>query len=305
MLWRRILLGAVIAVFILSGFFEAEPEIQQTRAPYEADPLYVNAAGIPETSAAAADVEIIARRGANNIFNEHTLTAYEIAADAEVDSLEIDLRMTKDHELIALHDAALDRTTTGTGPPESRTLEEIKQLNTVAVFGEETYTEPVPALEEIFAKFEQKEHYYIETRLVDGDTKMEEPFIDLLQEHDLLNPEYVSFQSFSKRSLQKMQELAPEIRTTLLYNANKFNLKDALAADADVIGLESRNVTRDNVDALHQQGKEVHVFFTDEKTQLAEQQRVIAYGVDGVFTDDIDFTKQVVNNAAQVLLHSR
>ncbi|WP_152655764.1 glycerophosphodiester phosphodiesterase family protein [Oceanobacillus sp. CFH 90083] len=290
--WRRILLSSVIAIFMISGFFEAKPQTPQATSAYGAEALYARAAGKSES--ASADLEIIAHRGANNIFNEHTLTAYEIAADAEVDSIEIDLRMTKDHQLIALHDTTLDRTTTGTGAPEELTLNEIKQLDTVAVFGGKVYKEPVPTLNEIFAAFAQEEHYYIETRLVGGDTKMEEPFIHLLEEYDLLDPEYVSFQSFSKESLQKMQELAPEIRTTLLYGTDKFELEDALNADVDVIGIESRNITQDIVDKIQQQGKEVHVFFTDERTQLVEQQRVIMYGVDGVFTDDIEFTKQVI-----------
>ncbi|GGP12235.1 glycerophosphodiester phosphodiesterase [Oceanobacillus neutriphilus] len=224
--WRRILLSFAIAIFIISGFFEAEAATSpQTNSlyGYGTETLYAKAAENPE--AVSADIEIIANRGANNVFNEHTLSAYKFASDANADSLEIDLRMTKDNELIALHDATLDRTTTGSGVPEELTLREMKQLDTVAESG---------------------------------------------------------------------QEIAPEIRTTLLYGRDKFDLKDALEANVDVIGIESSNVTRDIVEELHQQGKEVHVFFMDERTELVEQQRVMMYGVDGVFTDDIGFTKQVI-----------
>lgn len=289
--WRRILLSAVIAVFILSGFFETKPVLDQT-AVNRAETWYVSAAD--KSAAVSTDLEIIAHGGANNVFNEHTLTAYQIASDAHAGSLGIDLRMTNDNELIALHDADLGRTTTGNGIPEEFTLAEIKQLHTVAVFGEKTYKEAVPTLKEILETFGQKAHYYIETRLVDGKTKMEEPLVNLLQRYELLDPKYVSFKSFSKESLQEIQELAPEIRLTLLYEGDKFDLEDALGADVDVIGIESGNVTKEVVAELHQQGKEIHVFFNDDRTQLVEQQRVIMYGVDGVFTDDIDFTKQVI-----------
>ncbi|MFD1452239.1 glycerophosphodiester phosphodiesterase family protein [Oceanobacillus sojae] len=260
--WRRILLSFVIAVFIISGFFEAKPAVPHTTALYGAEALYAKAAENPE--AVSADIEIIANPGADSMFNEH------YASDDNADSIKIDLRMTEDKELIALHDTGLDRTTS-----ESKTTEEL-------------------TLKEIAAAFEQNEHYYIESHLVNGDTKMEETLIKLLQEDDLLDPKHVSFQSFSKKSLQKLQELAPEISLTLLYGTDKFDLEDALAADVDVIGVDSGNVTRDIVDKLHQQGKEIHVFFTDERTELVEQQRVITYGVDGVFTNDIEFTKQVV-----------
>lgn len=292
--WRRILLGFVIAIFIISGFFETEPTTSQKTELYGAEALYAKAA--ENTEAVSADIEIIANPGADNMFNEHTLTTYKNASDAHTDSIKIDLWMTKDNELITLQGAVLDRTTSGSDAPEELTLQEIKQLDldTEAVYGKENLKETVPTLEEIAATFEQNEHYYIESRLVDSDMKMEEPLVDLLQEYDLLDPKHVSFQSFSKKSLQKLQELAPEIRSTLLYGTDKFDLEDALAADVDVIGIDSENVTRDIVDKLHQQGKEIHVFFTDERTELVEQQRVIMYEVDGVFTNDIEFTKQVI-----------
>ncbi|WP_077604727.1 glycerophosphodiester phosphodiesterase [Oceanobacillus sojae] len=265
--WRRILLGFVIAVFIISGFFEAKPTAPQTTALYGAEALYAKAAENPE--AASADIEIIANPRADSMLNEDTKKAYKNASDANADSIKMDLGMTKDNELIAFHDTG-DRIMS-----ESKAPEEL-------------------ILKEIAATFEQNEHYYFESHLVNGDTKMEEPLIKLLEEYDLLDPKYVSFQSFSKKSLQKLQELAPEIRLTLLYGTDKFDLEDALAADVDVIGVDSGNVTRDIVDKLHQHGKEIHVFFTDERTELVEQQRVIMYGVDGVFTNDIEFTNQVI-----------
>lgn len=230
--------------------------------------MYAKAA--ENTEVATADIEIIANPGADSMIKEHMMKAYKNTSDAHTDSIKIDLGMTEDNELIALHNAVLDRITSGSKTPEELPLEEIA------------------------VTFEQNEHYYIEAHLVNGDTKMEEPLIKLLQEYDLLDPKYVSFQSFSKKSLQKLQELAPEIRSTLLYGTDKFDLEDALAADVDAIGIDSGNVTRDIVDKLHQQEKEIHVFFTDERTELVEQQRVIMYGVDGVFTDDIEFTKQVI-----------
>ena len=45
------------------------------------------------------------------------------------DYIEIDLQMTKDGYLVAMHDETLNRTTNGTGLVKEHTLEEIKQLN--------------------------------------------------------------------------------------------------------------------------------------------------------------------------------
>src|SRR5690625_1211978 len=57
----------------------------------------------------------IAHRGASGHAPEHTLVSYEASEEMTGDYLEIDLQMTKDNQLIAMHDAELSRTTDGDG----------------------------------------------------------------------------------------------------------------------------------------------------------------------------------------------
>lgn len=237
---------------------------------------------------------IIAHRGANDRFNESTLTAYQIAAKDGVDFLEIDLRMTEDGRFIAIHDLTIDRTTKGKGEITDFTLKEIKEFETVEVFQNQTTTEEIPTLEEIFAMFGNSENYYIETRLVDGKTVMEEPLIDLLGKHKFITQKNVIIQSFSKESLQRVNEIDQDIPLTLLYKKRKFDLEDAKKEPYQMIGIESTDVTKEVVDVLHNQGKLIHVYFTDKETQKEEQRRVMEYGVDGYFTDYIEYTKKML-----------
>ena len=67
------------------------------------------------TQSVSNSPKIIAHRGANDRVNEKTILAYKVAAQDGVDALEIDLRITKDGSLIALHDKTIDRTTSGNG----------------------------------------------------------------------------------------------------------------------------------------------------------------------------------------------
>jgi len=242
----------------------------------------------------AESPKIIAHRGANDRFNESTISAYEIASRDGVDALEIDLRMTEDGELIAMHDKTIDRTTTGVGEPSDYALHEIKEFETVEVFQNETRKEEIPTLEEIIETFADTEHYYIETRLVNGKPMMEEALIALLHEYDLITKGLVTIQSFSQKSLEKIHELEPEIPLTLLFSKGKFNLQKAKSVDYPIIGMESTDVTLKIVNALHREGKEVHVFFNDLDTQRSEQERVKSFNVDGYFTDDIAFTKELL-----------
>lgn len=242
----------------------------------------------------AESPKIIAHRGANDRFNESTISAYEIAAADGVDALEIDLRMTEDGVLIAMHDETIDRTTTGVGEASDFALREIKEFETVEVFQNQTMTEEIPTLEEIIETFRDTEHYYIETRLVDGEPKMEETLISLLHEYDLIAKGLVTIQSFSNKSLEKIHELEPEIPLTLLFSKGKFNLQEAKSSEYPIIGMESTDATLKDVNALHREGMEVHVFFNDLDTQKAEQERVHSLNVDGYFTDDIAFTKELL-----------
>ncbi|MCJ8007431.1 glycerophosphodiester phosphodiesterase [Lederbergia wuyishanensis] len=245
--------------------------------------------------------KIFAHRGANDRFNESTITAYKLAANDGVDALEMDLRMTKDGSLVVMHDETIDRTTNGAGDVSHFTLEELKSFSTVAVFNQQTTMETIPTLEEVIQTFRGSEMYYIETRLVDGKLKMEVPLIQLLEKYDLINKDLVMIQSFSEASLKKVNELAPEIPLTLLFGKGKFDLRKALSVSYPMIGVEASNVTREMVDALHRNSKEVHVYFTNPDTQKEEQKRVKALNVDGYFTDYIHFTKKILRYEAKAI----
>ena len=246
------------------------------------------------TPSVAESPKIIAHRGANDRMNEATIAAYKMAAADGVDALEIDLRMTEDGALIAMHDQTINRTTNGQGDVGDYSLEEIKSFLTIGEYHGQTFTEEIPTLNEIISTFTDTEHYYIETRLVNGEIKIEEPLIELLEENNLLEKGLVTIQSFSKQSLNKIHELHPKIPLTLLYKKGKFNLKDALTSPYPIIGIESTDVTRGVVKELQQSGKEVHVYFTNQKTQKREQKRIKAFHVDGYFTDYIEYTKELL-----------
>ena len=72
---------------------------------------------------------VIAHRGGAHLAPEHSLHAFEKSAELGVDGFEISVRLTKDEEIIAFHDATVDRTTDGSGYVKDFTLAELQQLN--------------------------------------------------------------------------------------------------------------------------------------------------------------------------------
>jgi glycerophosphoryl diester phosphodiesterase len=115
-----------------------------------------------------SDALLIAHRGASAYAPEHTMAAYRLALDMGADFIEPDLQVTKDGQLVALHDETLERTTNvrDVFPDRFRedvvrgetvrrwhvadfTLDEIRSLDAGAWFGVEFRGERVPTFTEV------------------------------------------------------------------------------------------------------------------------------------------------------------
>lgn len=72
---------------------------------------------------------VLAHRGGSHLAPEHTMAAFHKAAELGVHGFEIDIRLTKDEEIVVVHDEYVDRTCDGTGRVADLTLEELHLLN--------------------------------------------------------------------------------------------------------------------------------------------------------------------------------
>ena len=93
---------------------------------------------------------IIAHRGDLSTAPENTLPAFQRAWDAGADGVELDVRVTRDGQLVVFHDGTLDRTSNGRGPVSSCTLEEIRSLDMGSWFDPVFKGETAPTLDEVF-----------------------------------------------------------------------------------------------------------------------------------------------------------
>jgi len=90
---------------------------------------------------------VAAHRGDSYHRYENTMTAFRSALEKGADMIEFDLRLTKDGEVVIIHDELVDRTTNGTGKVGEMTLAEIRSLNA----GDALHPETVPTLDEVMA----------------------------------------------------------------------------------------------------------------------------------------------------------
>ena len=77
----------------------------------------------------SGSVIVVAHRGDWRNFPENSLEAIDNAIKMGVDIVELDVKKTKDGELILMHDRTLNRTTTGKGLVSDNTLDDIRKLN--------------------------------------------------------------------------------------------------------------------------------------------------------------------------------
>jgi glycerophosphoryl diester phosphodiesterase len=89
---------------------------------------------------------IIGHRGARALAPENTLAGLRCAAARGAQWVEIDIRLTRDQVPVVLHDATLERTTTGSGALAAATLPDLAGLDAGGWFGPAFVGEPVPTL---------------------------------------------------------------------------------------------------------------------------------------------------------------
>src|SRR5690625_143962 len=239
---------------------------------------------------------MIAHRGASLHAPEHTIEAYDLARENKADYIEIDLQMTKDNELIAMHDKKINRTTNGTGKISELTLNHIKKLDAGKWFDRELNGLSVATLEEIIQKFGTDVNYYIETKYPKNNFKMEKLLIKTLREYELLenaSQGNVVIQSFSEESLRKIKELDDKIPLIQLQGYDEIatiskNELEHINNYAVGIGVNSESITKEFVEKVSNQGILVHAYTVND---LSEMNRLKELGVNGIFTDNKDLYK--------------
>src|SRR5260221_5228607 len=197
--WTRGLMGVVLAAVIILRLF-AKP------APTSA--YYSNP---------RPDVLVIAHQGGDGIFPGDTLYAYEHAVALGADVLEMDAHMTKDGEIVLMHDEKVDRTTDGTGLIEDLTLADLKKLDAGYQWssdGGKTFPFrgqgiQVPTLQELFDEYPNM-RYLIEIKLTKN--PIAKPFCDLIREYHIQDNVIVA--SFHDDAMKLFRETCPEVATS-------------------------------------------------------------------------------------------
>jgi glycerophosphoryl diester phosphodiesterase len=135
-------------------------------------------------------VDIIAHRGASAYAPENTLAAFELAAAMEAHWFELDCTMSKDGEIVVIHDDDLERTAGMRGAVRDLTLAQIKEADAGTWFDVKFAGEPAPTLGEALDLAKGRIGVYIEIKDARDDGALRASLLELGARHGAFFPEY-------------------------------------------------------------------------------------------------------------------
>jgi glycerophosphoryl diester phosphodiesterase len=165
--------------------------------------------------------KIFGHRGAAGTQPENTMISFQEAERVGAEGIELDVQLTKDGEIVVIHDETLDRTTTGVGWVKDHTLNEIRELDASYKFPDYGVCK-VPSLEEVF-NWALSNSLWINVELKNTSIRyegMEEKVIELVRRYHYEGRVIIS--SFNHYSLVHCKKLAPEIQLGVLYGERLF-----------------------------------------------------------------------------------
>jgi len=158
--------------------------------------------------------QIFAHRGYSASFAENTMGAFIEAEKAGADGLELDVQLTKDGEIVVIHDEKVDRTTTGSGFVKDFLYKEIRKLNANK---KGLKKELIPSLTEVLEWLQTNKlicNIELKNGLIPYDG-MEEKVVQLVRNYGLSDRIIIS--SFNHYSIVYCYRIAPEIETAPLF----------------------------------------------------------------------------------------
>lgn len=237
---------------------------------------------------------IVAHRGASGTAPENTLAAFQQALDIGVGALEMDVHLSRDGEVVVIHDATVDRTTNGTGNVSDLTLSQLKKLDAGSRFAPQFAGEGIPTLQEVLDLAQGSVIIEIELKTTTPwPTPLERKVAELVVRNGL--EDKVIIQSFNPLALFYMRRINSNIATALLYHERlPLPLRQRWLvplARPQVMHPSASMATEEHVRKMQRRGHPVVVWTVDDP---AEMETMIERNVDGIMTNRPDVLKEVL-----------
>lgn len=240
----------------------------------------------------------IAHRGASGYAPENTIAAVKKALELNIKYIEIDVHMTKDGEVVALHDSTIDRTSNGRGNIKDFNLSKLKEFDFGSWFNHNFKNERLPTLKEVLKLTSGRATLIIELKYGnDHYPQIEKKITELVKSLNL--EKQVIYKSFSYKILNEFEKLAPNIaRLYCTFWGNEwitidnfFRFKSIFEkANFSYLQVHKYFLSKSLIDMAHSKGIKVVVWDVHDKGAMRKFTKL---GVDFIESDFPDYVLNI------------
>jgi Glycerophosphoryl diester phosphodiesterase len=246
--------------------------------------------GSPLDNMNLGSIKVTSHRGFSQNVPENTIPAIEKAIKEKADYVEVDVRLTKDGELVLLHDTNLRRTTGLNKNIWDVNYDEVATLDAGSWMGKRFKGTRIPTLREVFELCKGKIFINMDLKYTNPDKGLEEKVVSLIKEYNMEWQCVISSTNLS--TLKKIKDIDPDIRTGYI----TYQLYSGITKkdEIDFFSMKSDLITKSVLQSIHKEGKELYVWTVNSKPELERLERI---GVDNIITDNPAYVKEVLYNA--------
>lgn len=193
---------------------------------------------------------ILAHRGWSGVAPENTLSAFKLALnDPTVDAIECDIQLTKDGQIVVVHDFTLGRTSNGTGLIKEYTLAQLRQLDFGGWFSDQFRGERISTFSELLALIAGKKRLVVELKTT---ANLYPQLADKLLEEIADYPqETLMIESFDHGLVKQIKDRNPELCTGLILHDHVTLLMEQIKyTNSNFISLFFGNLSQSLADTL-------------------------------------------------------
>lgn len=241
--------------------------------------------------------KVFAHRGASGYAPENTLEAFALAGEQGAQGIELDVQLTKDGEVVVIHDETIDRVSTGKGAVRDYTLEELRRFS-FHNHKKEYEGVQIPTLREVLEQVKpggMEVNIELKTGIY-WYPGLEEKTVELVKAAGMENR--VIYSSFNHYSVQKILELGAEAETAYLYSDVLLNVEN-YAKNTGVCGLHPAVYhlkMADFLESYRRSGLKVRVWTVNDE---ADMRQFIEKDLEAVITNYPDRALRVRDEVNQ------